>query len=50
MTNHIHNFNYSDYVPAIGECKCKAYRVWNRELQAYQVYGQDENLEYMEHM
>lgn len=45
---HIHKFVYSDYVPALGECSCKAYRVWDRNKKAYLVYSQDETLEYVE--
>ena len=35
---HAHKYIYSDYVPGIGECKCGAYRVWNRESQRYEEW------------
>ena len=32
--NHAHKYIYND-VPALGECECGAYRVWDRENQIY---------------
>ena len=34
MNTHTHNYIYGD-VPALGECKCGAYRVFDRETQTY---------------
>ena len=34
ITIHAHKYLYGD-VPGIGECKCGAYRVWDRETQSY---------------
>ena len=31
---HIHDYIYGD-IPGLGECKCGAYRVWDRESQSY---------------
>ena len=35
--NHNHNYIYGD-VPALGECECGAYRVWDSESQTYREY------------
>lgn len=41
-STHAHKYIYSDYVPGIGECKCGAYRVWNRESQRYEEHEGEE--------
>lgn len=38
---HEHSFTYGD-VPGLGECACNAYRVFNRETQAYEIHEGDE--------
>jgi len=35
--NHVHKYAYGD-VPGLGECECGAYRVWDKENQAYREY------------
>lgn len=37
---HEHNFMYGD-VPGLGECECGAYKVWNRQTQAYEEYEKE---------
>jgi hypothetical protein len=34
---HNHKYLYGD-IPALGECKCGAYRVWDRYSQEYKEY------------
>jgi hypothetical protein len=34
---HEHNFIYGD-IPALGECGCGAYRVFNRDTQGYEIH------------
>jgi len=40
---HLHNFTYGD-VPGLGECACNAYRVFNRETQAYEIHESEGEL------
>ena len=40
QVKHKHNFKYGD-VPGLGECKCGAYKVWNRQTQAYEEYEKE---------
>ena len=34
---HKHKFIYGD-VPALGECACGAYKIWNRFTQAHEIH------------
>jgi hypothetical protein len=38
--SHNHKYLYGD-VPALGECKCGAYRVWDRDSQEYKDYERE---------
>jgi hypothetical protein len=37
---HKHKYAYGD-VPGLGECKCGAYRVWDRQDQTYKEYERE---------
>ena len=41
---HIHKYIYGD-IPALGECSCGGYRIWDREAQEYKEYeaGEQKN-------
>jgi hypothetical protein len=40
--SHAHKYIYGD-IPALGECKCGAYRVFNRETQQYEEHEKESN-------
>jgi len=40
--SHEHKYIYGD-IPALGECKCGAYRVFNRETQQYEEHTKETN-------
>jgi len=40
---HVHRY-YCDDVPGVSNCKCGAYRVWNRETRSYTEYESEGEL------